>query len=302
MPQDKEREIQLQFLEEAQEYLDTIESTLVGLASNPIDAQQMDAVLRAAHSVKGGAGMMGYQTLSHLAHRLEDSFKVLKAQRNSLAIDSELERLLLAAVDRLSQVLTLNRQGADVHETWLATEGNPIFDQLHDRLGDPQADDAATMLSAEDGTNVAALLFETEVAGCLARLESVLADPQAPCLEEEVSIMAQELGGLGEMLQLEAFTSLCESVVQTLEATPGYVREIAQLALDAWRRSQALVLVGQISSLPTQLQWLTPSTPLPTPTEVVEEAWPFDDLVAEFDLYRQEAESVELEVTAAEFE
>ncbi len=302
MPQDKEREIQLQFLEEAQEYLDTIESTLVGLASNPIDAQQMDAVLRAAHSVKGGAGMMGYQTLSHLAHRLEDSFKVLKAQRNSLAIDGELERLLLAAVDRLSQVLTLNRQGADVHETWLATEGNPIFDQLHDRLGDPQADDAATMLSAEDGTNVAALLFETEVAGCLARLESVLADPQAPCLEEEVSIMAQELGGLGEMLQLEAFTSLCESVVQTLEATPGYVREIAQLALDAWRRSQALVLVGQISSLPTQLQWLTPSTPLPTPTEVVEEAWPFDDLVAEFDLYRQEAESVELEVTAAEFE
>jgi len=35
----------------------------------------MDAVLRAAHSIKGGAAMMGFQTLSHLAHRFEDFSK-----------------------------------------------------------------------------------------------------------------------------------------------------------------------------------------------------------------------------------
>ncbi|HEY9665912.1 MAG TPA: Hpt domain-containing protein, partial [Coleofasciculaceae cyanobacterium] len=98
MSQDKELEIQLQFLEEAQEYLDTIESVLLGLSDSRIDSQQMDAVLRAAHSVKGGAGMMGFGTLSQLAHRLEDSFKVLKAQRNSLEIDGDFERLLLSAV------------------------------------------------------------------------------------------------------------------------------------------------------------------------------------------------------------
>ncbi|MEW5860308.1 MAG: response regulator [Cyanobacteriota bacterium] len=262
MSQDKEREIQLQFLEEAQEYLDTIESVLLGLAGNHIDGQQMDAVLRAAHSVKGGAGMMGYQTLSQLAHRLEDSFKVLKAQRNSLEIDDSLESLLLAAVDRLRQVLTLNRQGANVDEQWLATVGNPVFEKLHERLGDPVADDAATMLGAEDGTNVAYLLFETEVEGCLNRLEAVLADPLSPCLEEELSIMAQELGGLGEMLQLEAFTQLCESVIQYLEATPENVKEIASQALAAWRRSQALVLVGQINSLPTSLNWSGVETPV----------------------------------------
>ena len=262
MSQDKEREIQLQFLEEAQEYLDTIESVLLGLADNHIDGQQMDAVLRAAHSVKGGAGMMGYQTLSQLAHRLEDSFKVLKAQRNSLEIDDSLESLLLAAVDRLRQVLTLNRQGANVDEQWLATVGNPVFEKLHERLGDPVADDAATMLGAEDGTNVAALLFETEVEGCLNRLEAVLADPLSPCLEEELSIMAQELGGLGEMLQLEAFTQLCEYVIQYLEATPENVKEIASQALAAWRRSQALVLVGQINTLPTSINGSGVETPV----------------------------------------
>lgn len=255
MSQDKELEIQLQFLEEAQEYLDTIESVLLGLAGRHIDSQQMDAVLRAAHSVKGGAGMMGFQTLSQLAHRLEDSFKVLKVQRNAISFDAELESLLLGAVDRLRHVLSCNRQRTDVDEQWLSSVGNPVFEQLHERLGDPVADDATTMLGAEEGTNVAALLFETEVEGCLNRLESVLADPQAPCLEEEVSIMAQELGGLGEMLQLKAFTQLCESIVQHLSQAPERVREIAASALHTWRRSQALVLVGQVNSLPTALAW-----------------------------------------------
>lgn len=253
MSQDKELEIQLQFLEEAQEYLDTIESVLLGLSDSRIDSQQMDAVLRAAHSVKGGAGMMGFGTLSQLAHRLEDSFKVMKAQRNSLEIDGDLERLLLSAVDRLRYVLEHSRQRVEVAPDWIETEATPVFDKLRDRLGDPVADDASTMLGAEDGTNVAALLFETEVEGCLNRLESVLADPQAPCLEEELSIMAQELGGLGEMLQLPAFTQLCESVLQHLEAAPDRVMEVARSALDSWRRSQALVLVGQMSSMPTQI-------------------------------------------------
>ncbi len=291
MSQDKEREIQLQFLEEAQEYLDTIESVLLGLSSSHIDGQQMDAVLRAAHSVKGGAGMMGYQTMSQLAHRLEDSFKVLKVQRNSLEVDADLESLLLGAVDRLRQVLTANRQGTDLDEQWLATVGNPVFEKLHERLGDPVADDAASMLGSEDGTNVVALLFETEVDGCLNRLEAVLADPQAPCLEEELSIMAQELGGLGEMLQLPAFTQLCESVLQHLETAPLQVRETAQLSLNAWRRSQALVLVGQVSSLPTSIDYeqasgapVTRRAPQLTPTLAVEENWQYEGVAVEFDI------------------
>jgi two-component system, chemotaxis family, sensor histidine kinase and response regulator PixL len=301
MSQDKELEIQLQFLEEAQEYLDTIESALLGLAGNHIESQQMDSILRAAHSVKGGAGMMGYQTLSHLAHRLEDSFKVMKVQRNSLNVDAELEGLLLGAVDRLSSVLSLNRQGTDADPDWVSTQATPVFDQLHERLGDPVEEDASSMLGAEDGTNVAALLFETEVEGCLSRLESVVEDPQAPCLEEEVSILAQELGGLGEMLQLEAFSSLCESVVQSLEAAPDQVREIAKAALQAWRRSQALVLVNQVGSLPTHIEVpgvvVTPTTQ-PTPaTELVEEDW-----VAEFDSYSSESQSIEEVGTAAEFD
>ncbi|NEP56509.1 MAG: response regulator [Symploca sp. SIO2G7] len=318
MTQDKELEIKLQFLEEAQDYLDTIESVLLGKMSSHIDPTQMDAVLRAAHSVKGGAGMMGFGTLSQLAHRLEDSFKVLKQERNSISIDAELESLLLTAVDRLRQVLTLNRQGTDVDEQWLTRVGNPVFEELHQRLGDPVVDDASTMLGAEEGTNVAALLFQTEVEGCLKRLEGVLADPQTPCLEEELSIMAQELGGLGEMLQLEAFKSLCESVIQRIVDAPLQVQETAELALQAWRRSQALVLVGQINNMPLKLSGgcvpsetlLTQPTSGPTPTlfpptlgessSSVEENNTLDIFAAEFDVAAEFDAAAEFDTASVE--
>ncbi|MBG1241276.1 hybrid sensor histidine kinase/response regulator [Nostoc sp. NZL] len=283
MLQDKELEIQMQFLEEATEYLNTLESVLLEIdTTNRIDLDKINAALRATHSIKGGAGMMGFRSLSDLSHRLEDSFKVLKTKKNSLEIDTQLQSLLLSGVDWLRQIVELLAEGNVVEDAWLATFCYPIFDELHDRLGDPTPEDASTMLSPEDGQDVIPLLFATEVEECLQRLESVLADSEQPGLHEEVVIMAAELGGLGEMLQLAAFTKLCESVTQQLETVSSdRIPEIAQLALQAWRRSQALVLTNQLNNLPTELDFgsYTPSQlllpaevipqPLPTDTEVV---------------------------------
>jgi chemotaxis protein histidine kinase CheA/ActR/RegA family two-component response regulator len=254
MSKDKELEIQLQFLDEALEYLGTLEDALLGLANGRIDTGKINAALRAAHSVKGGAGMMGFQTLSYLAHRLEDSFKVLKTQKSTVEIDGELEGLLLSGVDCLRHVIGCDRHNVSLDPRWLEYHANPIFDQLYERLGDPQAEDATSLLSPEEGQDIIPLFFQTEVEGCLQRLESVLADPEMPCLHEELAILAQELGGLGEMLQLSAFTSVCESVARHLEAAPEQTEAIARQALQAWRRSQALVLTGNLDSLPTSIQ------------------------------------------------
>lgn len=256
MSQDKELEIQMQFLEEATDYLNTLEGVLLEIdASNRIAPEKINAALRAAHSIKGGAGMMGFRALSELAHRLEDSFKVLKTRKNSLELDTELHSLLLSAIDWLRQIVELLSEGNAVDEQWLATFCYPVFEELHERLGDPTPEDATTILSTEEGQDIIPLLFETEVEGCLQRLESVLADSEQPCLKEEVAIMAAELGGLGEMLQLSAFTQLCESVASHVEnAEPSRVEEIARAALAAWRRSQVLVISNQFDSLPTTLE------------------------------------------------
>ncbi|BAU07082.1 hybrid sensor histidine kinase/response regulator [Fischerella sp. NIES-3754] len=256
MSQDKELEIQMQFLEEATDYLNTLEGILLEIETNHrIAPDKINAALRAAHSIKGGAGMMGFRSLSDLAHRLEDSFKVLKTRKNSLEIDTELQSLLLSGVDWLRQIVELHSEGNTVDEQWLSTFCYPVFDELHQILGDPTPEDASTILSPEDdGQNIIPLLFETEVEGCLQRLESVLADHQQPCLKEELAIMAAELGGLGEMLQLEAFTQLCESIAHHLDtAQADEIEEIARASLTAWRRSQALVLTNQLDSLPTEL-------------------------------------------------
>ncbi|MBD2022068.1 hybrid sensor histidine kinase/response regulator [Leptolyngbya sp. FACHB-36] len=255
MSQDKELEIRRQFLDEAQAYLDSLDAALIGLANHRVDVQKINAALRAAHSIKGGAGMMGFPVLSDLAHRLEDAFKVLKIQGSSLEITSQLENQLLAAVNVLRRVITLDRQGTAIDTHWLNADVLPIFEEIHDRLGDPQSEDAATILSPEDdGQNILPMLFETEVDGCLQRLEGVLAHPDQPCLREEVLILAQELGGLGEMLQLSAFSRLCESVLYSLEAEPDDAETIAQQALRAWRRTQALVVAGQLDLLPTTIE------------------------------------------------
>ncbi|MBD2519299.1 hybrid sensor histidine kinase/response regulator [Nostoc sp. FACHB-973] len=272
MLNDKELEIQMQFLEEATDYLNTLEGVLLEIdTSNRIDLDKINAALRAAHSIKGGAGMMGFRSLSDLSHRLEDSFKVLKTRKNSLEIDTQLQSLLLSGVDWLRQIVDLLAQGNLVEEQWLATFCYPIFDELHERLGDPTAEDATSMLSPEDGQDVIPLLFETEVEECLQRLESALANSQESNLQEEFAVMAAELGGLGEMLQLSAFSKLCESVTQQLAAaSSGSIYEIAQLALQAWRRSQALVLTNQLDNLPTEIKFVnyTESQPI-LKTEII---------------------------------
>ncbi|MBW4540759.1 MAG: hybrid sensor histidine kinase/response regulator [Myxacorys chilensis ATA2-1-KO14] len=260
MSQDKELEIRRQFLDEAQEYLDTLDGTILGLADHHVDAQKINAALRAAHSIKGGAGMMGFEVLSALAHRLEDFLKVLKVDK-SIAPTFHLENLLLSALTGLRQVIDRDRQflahphahRSAIDSTWLAAEVTPIFEQLHEQLGDPQDENAGSILSPEDGQEIIPLLFETEVEGCLQRLEAVVATPTQPCLREELAILAQELGGLGEMLQLSAFTHLCESVTQRLETEIEDISAFASQALQAWRYAQVKVLSGQYHQIPTDV-------------------------------------------------
>lgn len=253
MAYDKELEIRLQFLEEAQEYLETLESRLLGL-THGVDSEKINEALRAAHSIKGGAGLMGFQTLSDLAHRLEDGLKVLKVQRHSIVVDAPLEQLLLQCVDCMGRVISYDSAQTSLPADWLTHQVTPLFQQLHERLGEPQDEDVHSMLSPEDGQEILPLLFETEVEGCLQRLEGVL-NQHDPRLKEEVAILAQELEGLGEMLQLEPFIQLCQSISQHVEAAEdAQIPIVAQASLQVWRRVQALVLTGNLSSIPTALE------------------------------------------------
>ncbi|ACK71201.1 CheA signal transduction histidine kinase [Gloeothece citriformis PCC 7424] len=257
-----EQQVKLHFLDEANDYLSEIESGVLGLskATNQ-HLKTLDSSLRAAHSIKGGAAMMGYKTLSFFAHRLEDFLKVIKAHQ-AKQVDRNIERLLLESLDCLRKIINFYHQGNyEIDQSWLETEVNPIFAQLYSHLGEPTVEETTKLISAEAGNEeIIELLFQTEVNTCLQRLEEVLNSPEKICLKEEFALAAQELGGLGEMLELKSFSLLCENINHHLENAnhENQIGEICRLSLQALRRSQALILVGQKDKLPSAIEWEIP--------------------------------------------
>ncbi len=250
---DQEQQVKLQFLDEATDYLDTLESGLLGLGTGAVSDKQLDGLLRAAHSIKGGAAMMGYKTLAGLGHHLEDYFKIIQYGK-AAAPDAQIEQLMLATVDKLRQIVALNRQGKDADAAWLEERVNPLFAQLRDRLGEFNPEDEANMLASESGEDILSFMFETEVERSLTQLEDAGDGQNSTSLFDELIVTGEELGGLAEMLELPALATLCQSVQQHLTAQPHRVREIAALAIAAWRRTQALVAIGQIGNLPEEIE------------------------------------------------
>ncbi|MBM0740997.1 Hpt domain-containing protein [Phormidium sp. CLA17] len=91
------------FIEEAKEHLDTIEQGMLNLEATLADSEQMNEVFRAAHSVKGGAAMLGFDSIHRTAHHLEDAFKILKD--NPVKPDRQLENLFLKVFDVLKELV-----------------------------------------------------------------------------------------------------------------------------------------------------------------------------------------------------
>jgi chemosensory pili system protein ChpA (sensor histidine kinase/response regulator) len=256
---DREWEVRLLFLDEVKDFLADIEIEFIGLSDRGLQRSGINKILRAAHSMKGGAAMMGFQALSELAHRLEDFVKILQVN-NQTAIATEMESLLLAVIDGMGKTANIHKQRKTPSEEWLQENINPPFNRLHEILGDLSSHDEASLLSEETGQDMRVLMFATEVDACLERLANVLADKNSQVLREEFELTSQEFGCLGEMLELPAFGRLCEEISSALANHNNDLREVTSSALEAWRRSQALVLVGQYQALPEHFV-LSPESP-----------------------------------------
>ena len=263
---DTEQQIRLNFLDEAEEYFNLMESNLLGLADTAINAQKVDLVLRAAHSIKGGAAMMSFNTLSQVAHRLEDFFKILRVRYAGETVSVEVETLLLQSVDYLRNLASLNRQELSTADP-LANNQQPeilsdriqaIFEQLRSHLGDLEVGDENALLSQNEDFDPAVLIFEEGVDDVLERFESQLSALSLSELAQELSATAQELIGFGNMANLDPFVQLCESIQQQAASiSPAEIGSLAKQALKTWRRSYALVLRGSIEKLPSYLEVAT---------------------------------------------
>ncbi|WP_339382091.1 Hpt domain-containing protein, partial [Tolypothrix tenuis] len=123
------------FIEEARDHLNTIEQGLLNLQSTLNDPEMINEVFRAAHSIKGGAAMLGLSSIQHTSHRLEDCFKVLK--ENPIKVDQKLESLFLGVSDTLKALLE-NLSGpfglSEETANTLMSETEPVFQWLNEHL------------------------------------------------------------------------------------------------------------------------------------------------------------------------
>ena len=90
------------FFEESFEGLDSMESGLLNLQAGGMDADTINTIFRAAHSIKGGSGTFGFSEVAKFTHVLETLLNEMRDGRRAVTPDAV--NLLLQSVDVLREM------------------------------------------------------------------------------------------------------------------------------------------------------------------------------------------------------
>ncbi|WP_380178816.1 chemotaxis protein CheA [Kalamiella sp. sgz302252] len=246
------------FFDEADELLADMEQHLLGLDPQEPDAEQLNAIFRAAHSIKGGAGTFGFTVLQETTHILENILD--GARRGEMQLSTPIINLFLETKDIMQEQL-------DAYKT--ATEPDAAtFEYICQALRQ-LALEAKGESAPVTAAPVAAVPAAAPAAAGL-RMALVNLKPN------EVPLMLEELGNLGTVSEVIKGET---SVEVTLDSSVGqddivavlcFVIEESQIKfLDA---ASAPVAVAEAPE-PAPVAEEAPA-PAPQPVAVVSEAAP----------------------------
>ena len=105
------------FIEESMEHLAEMSSAMLGLEKSFADAEAIDVIFRMAHSIKGMAASLQYDSIAEVAHRLEDRMQGIRSIGR--VEDSDELALLFRGLERLEAMV------AAVRETGEAPPSDP---------------------------------------------------------------------------------------------------------------------------------------------------------------------------------
>ena len=177
------------FIEEAKEHLQTLEQGILQLATSSQDAEMVNEMFRAAHSVKGGAAMLGYSSIQKTAHRLEDSFKILK--ENSIPVDQKLESLFLNGYDCLQDLIERLESSAEFKDEdamVILEQAESNFAILHTYLQE--------LLSGGDVAGEASVNFVEQVKQILMQMLQLFKQPDSNQNRQKIQQLCQSLGNI----------------------------------------------------------------------------------------------------------
>ena len=102
------------FFDEAAEHLVSMEALLLALDLDAPDADQLNAIFRAAHSIKGGSGTFGFTDMAEVTHILETLLD--RIRKNEIALTHEMVDAFLQAGDVLRGLLEAHQNGTIADE------------------------------------------------------------------------------------------------------------------------------------------------------------------------------------------
>ncbi|PZL88236.1 chemotaxis protein CheA [Pantoea vagans] len=174
------------FFDEADELLADMEQHLLGLDPQEPDSEQLNAIFRAAHSIKGGAGTFGFTVLQETTHILENILD--GARRGEMQLSTDIINLFLETKDIMQEQL-------DAYKT--AQEPNAeSFKYICEALRQLALE--AKGLPAELPVSVVPV-SEEPVSTSSSGLRVQLIDLK----EKEVDLMLEEMGNLGTLTNVQ---------------------------------------------------------------------------------------------------
>lgn len=186
------------FFEETSEHLATLESLLLTIDVGTPDPEQLNAIFRAAHSIKGSAGTFGFTDLADVTHILENLLD--RIRKEDLRLRESMIDVFLAATDVLKGMLAAHK-GAGVADTAAAAS---ICQRLR-----ALADAEAARMPATLACAVApAPTFAASATGGSTALELFFVlEGDADANARTIDILMAELAAYGSPLLMERATA-----------------------------------------------------------------------------------------------
>ena len=142
------------FIDESNEHLQSLSDQLMILEKEPENSDTINEIFRAAHSLKGMAGTMGYKRMQNLTHDMENVFS--EVRNGNIKVTSDMCDVLFQCLDALenyvSNIQNTQDEGTDDNE--------PIIKALNSFIGgnneeskETQPQTASSAVTAGEGTS-----------------------------------------------------------------------------------------------------------------------------------------------------
>ncbi|SFH44471.1 chemotaxis protein CheA [Modicisalibacter xianhensis] len=232
------------FFEEAEELLGDMERHLLELDVDDPDPEQLNAIFRAAHSIKGGAGTFGFLVLQETTHILENLLD--HTRRGELTLRRDIVDTFLEAKDMLHDQLDAYRNGAEPDPEAFERICKTLKQLALDELGKSMGDSAGNATAAAQPTPppepepVAEAETPEESAAETASVEGgALCVALLNVNDKDRELLVEELGQLGEIREQRGDDKRYEVILQTgvstddIEAVMCFIVEPEQLQISS---------------------------------------------------------------------